>query len=327
MDLVVPTDAPEQRLDLYLRSRCPDLSRSRIQSLIKAGEVLVNGEMPRQSYLVQPNDAIALEIPEPETLAAVAQDLPLSVVYEDADLLVVNKAPGMVVHPAPGAADGTLVNALLHHCRDLSGINGVLRPGIVHRLDKDTSGLLVVAKHDIAHRTLAERLQAREIERRYLALVWGVCREEGGRVEAPIDRNPKNRKNMAVVAGGRYAVTNFSIVERFPFTSLFECRLETGRTHQIRVHMAHIGHPVYGDPVYRGREQTAGIRPEYRRQAKVMLTLIKRQALHARFLRFEHPVTGEAMEFTAEMPEDMQAVVAGARAEEAVALLRGLDID
>ena len=315
MDLVVPNDTPEERLDLFLRDRCPDLSRSRIQALIKAGDILVNGEETRQSYLVQAGDAIAIEAPEPAALAAVAQDIPLSIVYEDADLLVVNKAAGMTVHPAPGAADGTLVNALLHHCRDLSGINGVLRPGIVHRLDKETSGLLVVAKHDVAHRALAEKLQAHEIERRYLALVWGVCREEGGRVDAPIDRNPKNRKNMAVVEGGREAVTNFSVVARHPFTSLLECRLETGRTHQIRVHMAHIAHPVFGDPVYRGREQTGGIRPEYRRQAKVMLGLIKRQALHARALSFEHPMTGEAMDFVGEMPGDMEAVVAAARAE------------
>ena len=318
MDIVVPTDTPEERLDLYLSSACPDLSRSRIQTLIKAEDVLVNGEAVRQSYLVQPGDAIAVEVPALEDLAAVGQDLPLSIVHEDADLLVVNKAPGMIVHPAPGALDGTLVNALLHHCTDLSGINGVLRPGIVHRLDKETSGLLVIAKHDVAHRTLAERLQAHEIERRYLALVWGVCREETGRIKAPIDRNPKNRKKMAVIKSGRAAATNFTVLERYPFTSLLECRLETGRTHQIRVHMAHTGHPVFGDPVYGGREQTLGIRPEYRQQAKWMLAKIKRQALHARQLSFEHPITGEAMDFKAEMPEDMQTVITGARAQEPI---------
>lgn len=324
MDIVVPTDVPEERVDLFLRSRCPDLSRSRIQTLIKAGDILVNGEVPRQSYLVQPRDEISIEIPAPELLAALPEDIPLAIVYEDADLLVVNKAAGMIVHPAPGVSGGTLVNALLHHCRDLSGINGVLRPGIVHRLDKETSGLLVVAKHDVAHRTLAQRLQAHEIERRYLALVWGVCREDDGRVEAAIDRNPKNRKKMAVLDDGRAAATNFSVVERNPFTSLLECRLETGRTHQIRVHMAHIGRPVFGDPIYGGREQTLGIRPEYRRQAKWMLSRIKRQALHARQLSFEHPITGEAMNFTAEMPEDMQAVVAGARAPEIIEVAEDL---
>ena len=313
MHIVVPAAAPEERLDLFLRTRCPELSRSRIQTLIKAGEILVNGTEVRQSYLVQPGDEIAVVLPAPAALEASPQDLPLAIVYEDADLLVVDKAAGMIVHPAPGVQDGTLVNALLHHCRDLSGINGVLRPGIVHRLDKETSGLLVVAKNDIAHRTLAARLQAHEIERRYLALVRGVYREDGGRVEAPSDRNPKNRKKMAVVEGGRAAATNFSVVARCPFTTLVECQLETGRTHQIRVHMAHIGHPVFGDPVYGGRTQTEGIRPEYRRQAKWMLGLIKRQALHAKELRLAHPITGVAMEFAVEPPEDMGAVAAAAR--------------
>ena len=317
MDIVVPGGVAEERLDLFLRARCPELSRTRIQTLIKLGQVLVNGEETRQAYLVQPGDEISIEIPLPTQLAVCAQDLPLSIVYEDADLLVVDKAAGMTVHPAPGAADGTLVNALLYHCRDLSGINGVLRPGIVHRIDKETSGLLVVAKHDIAHRGIAEKLQAHKIERRYQALVWGTSGPAVGRVEAPIDRNPKNRKKMAVVVGGRDAVTNFSVVDRFPFTSRIECRLETGRTHQIRVHLAHIGHPVFGDPVYGGRDQVRGIRPEYRRQARWMLSLIKRQALHAYALCFEHPLTGEAMEFKAEPPEDMRAVLAAAQVLEA----------
>ena len=221
----------------------------------------------------------------------------------------------MTVHPAPGATEGTLVNALLHHCRDLSGINGALRPGIVHRLDKETSGLMLVAKRDAAHRTLAASLQAHQIERRYAALVWGVLREENGRIEAPIGRHPKNRKKMAVVEDGRAAATHFSVVEYCPFTTLVECQLETGRTHQIRVHLAHIGHPVFGDPVYGGRDQARGIRPEYRRQANWMLSLIKRQALHAKKLRFAHPTTGEMMEFTAPLPEDLQAVLEAARME------------
>ena len=313
MRIVVPPEAAEERLDLFLRARCPDLSRSRIQLLVKMGDILVNGSEIRQAYPVQPGDEIAFELPEPEVLEARPQNLPLNIVYEDADLLVVDKTAGMTVHPAPGASDGTLVNALLHHCRDLSGINGVLRPGIVHRLDKETSGLMVVAKNDAAHRALAASLQQREIERRYAALVWGVCSEDAGRVAAPIDRNPKNRKKMAVVVGGRDAATNFIVGERCPFTTLVECRLETGRTHQIRVHMAHIGHPVFGDPVYGGRDQTGGIRPEYRRQAKWMLGLIKRQALHSRALDFAHPRTGERMAFEAEWPGDMVAVVEAAR--------------
>ena len=314
MHLVVDVEAPE-RLDLFLRPRCPELSRSRIQTLIKSGAIRVNGAQTRPAYLVQPGDEIAVELPEPEPLAAFPESLPLSIAYEDDDLLVVNKAAGMTVHPAPGATEGTLVNALLHHCRDLSGINGTLRPGIVHRLDKETSGLLVVAKRDTAHRALAARLQAHQVERHYLALVWGVLREESGRIEAPIGRHPKNRKKMAVVEDGRDAATNFSVIERCPFATWVECQLETGRTHQIRVHLAHIGHPVFGDPVYGGRDQARGIRPEYRRQANWMLSLIKRQALHAKKLCFAHPTTGEMMEFTAPLPEDLRAVLEAARME------------
>ncbi|MDE2742508.1 MAG: RluA family pseudouridine synthase [Gemmatimonadota bacterium] len=315
MDLAVPVESTAERLDLFLRTHCPQHSRSSIQALIKAGAIRVNGQKTRPAYLVQPGDEIAVELPEPEPLAARPEALPLSIAYEDDDLLVVNKAAGMTVHPAPGATEGTLVNALLHHCRDLSGINGALRPGIVHRLDKETSGLLLVAKRDAAHRALAASLQAHQIERRYAALVWGVLREENGRIEAPIGRDPKNRKKMAVVADGRAAATNFKVAERFPFTNLVKCQLETGRTHQIRVHLAHIGHPVFGDPVYGGRDQARGVRPEYRRQANWMLSLIRRQALHAQKLRFAHPTTGDMMEFTAPLPEDMQAVLEAARME------------
>ena len=315
MDLAVPVESAAERLDLFLRTHCPQHSRSSIQALIKAGAIRVNGQKTRPAYLVQPGDEIAIELPAPEPLAAHPEPLPLSIEYEDDDLLVVNKAAGMTVHPAPGAAEGTLVNALLHHCRDLSGINGILRPGIVHRLDKETSGLLVVAKRDAAHRALAASFQAHQIERRYAALVWGVLREESGRIEAPIGRHPKNRKKMAVVEDGRDAATNFSVIERCPFTTWVECQLETGRTHQIRVHLAHIGHPVFGDPVYGGRDQARGIRPEYRRQANRMLSLIKRQALHAKKLRFAHPITEEMMEFTAPLPEDLRAVLEAARME------------
>ncbi|MXX38733.1 MAG: RluA family pseudouridine synthase [Gemmatimonadetes bacterium] len=315
MDLAVPVESAAERLDLFLRTHCPQHSRSSIQALIKAGAIRVNGQKTRPAYLVQPGDAIAVELPAPEPSAARPEPLPLSIAYEDDDLLVVNKAAGMTVHPAPGATEGTLVNALLHHGRDLSGINGALRPGIVHRLDKETSGLLLVAKRDAAHRTLAASLQAHQIERCYAALVWGVLREENGQIEAPIGRHPKNRKKMAVIADGRAAATNFKVAERFPFTSLAECQLETGRTHQIRVHLAHIGHPVFGDPVYGGRDQARGVRPEYRRQANWMLSLIKRQALHAKKLRFAHPTTGEMMEFTAPLPEDFQAALEAARME------------
>jgi 23S rRNA pseudouridine1911/1915/1917 synthase len=313
MQIEAEEDQVEQRLDIFLRDRCSELSRSRIQLLIKAGDVTVNGVVVRSSYQVQAGDCIELEVPAPQPLEARAQDIPLDIVYEDADLLVVNKAAGMTVHPAPGARDGTLVNALLHHCSDLSGTNGVLRPGIVHRLDKATSGLLVVAKNDVAHRQLAAQLEEHDIERRYLALVWGTIKEANGTVDAPLERNHKNRKKICVMAGGRHARTRFEVLERNPFTCLLKIELETGRTHQIRVHMEHIGHPVYGDPIYSGRERTEGIRPELRRQARQMLGLIDRQALHAQSLSFVHPRTDEALCFNAEMPEDMLALIEAAR--------------
>ena len=306
---VSPQDPPE-RLDLYLSRRLDEVSRTQIQRLIKGEAVLLNGQPTVARYQVQPGDSILIDPPEPKPAKAAAEDLPLAVLYEDGDLLVVDKAAGMAAHPAPGVHEGTLVNALLHHCTDLSGINGVLRPGIVHRLDKDTSGLLVAAKNDVAHRHLAAQFQAHRIERTYTALVWGQFDVDEGRVEAPIDRNPKNRKKMAVVEGGKEAATNFSVAQRFPYLSLLDLRLETGRTHQIRVHMLHSGHPVFGDPVYGGRSQTQGIKPEYRRHAKYLLSLIKRQGLHARRIGFEHPRTGEFVEFSSELPQDLAAVIA-----------------
>ena len=313
MHIEVQEVEADQRLDLFLRQRCPELSRSRIQTLVKDGDVSVNGAAVRSAYLVQAGDRIEMTMPALQTLQAVPEHIPLDIVYEDGDLLVVNKASGMTVHPAPGTPDGTLVNALLHHCVDLSGINGVLRPGIVHRLDKETSGLMVVAKSDTAHRHLAEQLQERQIERRYSALLWGIPKEEHGTVDAPLGRSAKNRKKMGIVEEGRHARTHYSVIERHGFTSLAELKLETGRTHQIRVHMQHLGHPVFGDPVYAGRERTEGIRPEMRRRARWMLSLIKRQALHARQLRFSHPSTAAEMTFCADWPADMRDVIEAAR--------------
>jgi 23S rRNA pseudouridine1911/1915/1917 synthase len=316
MQIEVSPQEPPERLDLYL-SRCiEDISRAQIQRLIKADAILLNDQPVLASYKIQPGDRILVDPPEPEPAKANAEELPLTVAYEDADLIVVDKAAGMAVHPAPGVRQGTLVNALLHHCQDLSGINGVLRPGIVHRIDKETSGLLIVAKHDVAHRHLAAQLQAHDIERTYTALVWGNIKQDVGRIEAPIDRNPRNRKKMAIVEGGKEAATNFTVVQRFPYLTLLDLRLETGRTHQIRVHMLHHGHPIFGDPVYGGRSQTQGIKPDYRRHAKYLLSLIKRQALHARRLGFEHPRTGENMEFSSALPADLAAVVAAAYPEE-----------
>ena len=309
---VSPQDSA-RRLDIFLSLCCPEFSRSRIQGLIKQGAVRVNQQPTRSSYQVRPGDRIDLDEPEPVSLETLPEESPLSILFEDADLLVVDKAAGMTVHPAPGSWTGTLVNALLSHCRDLSGINGVLRPGIVHRLDKETTGLLVVAKSDVAHRHLAAQLEARRITRRYTALVWGDLSEENGTVDAPIARHPHDRKKMGIVANGRRAVTHYAVVERFPFLNLLDLKLETGRTHQIRVHMQHLHHPIFGDPTYGGRNRTYGIRPEYRRAAEQLLALIARQALHARQLTFLHPRTDAELTFTAGLPGDMAAVLASAR--------------
>lgn len=314
MEIQVPPDQPPQRLDLFLGRHCPDLSRSRIQGLIRAGAVRVNGQPTRASYQIRPDDTIALNLPAPTELSVAPEDIPLDVIFEDEDLLVLNKGPGLTVHPAPGFWQGTLVNALLHHCRDLSGINGVLRPGIVHRLDRDTTGLLVVAKSDQAHRHLADQLQRRDLERRYTALVWGHLRLLQGRIEAPIGRHPRDRKRMGVVAGGRAALTHYRVAEPLAFLSLLDLRLETGRTHQIRVHLQHLGHPVFGDPVYGGRSPIRGLSPAQRLRAGELLQLLPRQALHARSLRFAHPRSGEFIELSAPLPADMEALLAAARA-------------
>ena len=254
----------------------------------------VNDHPAAKNYRLRAGDEVETELPEPVPLDAEPQDIPLDIVYEDADLLVVNKPKGMVVHPAPGNPDGTLVNALLWHIRDLSGINGVMRPGIVHRIDKDTSGLLIVAKNDAAHLALAEQIKAHSFEREYQAIVVGTPRDECGIIDAPIGRNPRDRKKMAVVPNGRPARTYYRLLERFDGFSHLSLTLETGRTHQIRVHMAHIGHPVMGDEVY-GANRT--------RFEKQAARLISGQCLHAKRIGFVHPTTGEFLRFDSELPE------------------------
>ena len=302
-----------QRLDLFLTGCCPLLSRRRIQVLIKGGHVLVNGAKMRPSYPVEAGDRIRMDPPPPERLSVEPENIPLVILYQDDDLLVLDKGAGMAVHPAPGSWEGTLVNALLYHCRDLSGINGWLRPGIVHRLDKDTTGLMVVAKNDEAHRGLAAQLASHSIQRSYTALVWGNPQRDRGRIDAPIGRNPRDRKKMAVVEGGRAAATHFQVEERFAFLCLLDLRLETGRTHQIRVHLQHEGHPVFGDPLYGGVNRIRGIKGEFRRRARELQELIHRQALHARSLRFEHPRSRAPMQFTAELPADFSRLLEALR--------------
>lgn len=276
------------RLDAFLAGRM-EKTRSAVQKLIDQGSVQVNGSAAAKNTRLRVGDWVEVEVPPPEELDVKPQDIPLDIVYEDGDLLVVNKPKGMVVHPAAGNPDGTLVNALLFHCGEsLSGINGVIRPGIVHRIDKDTSGLLIVAKNDRAHQSLAEQIAVHSFTRIYNAVVYGNLKEDEGTVSAAIGRHPTDRKRMAVLSsGGREAVTHYRVLERFSGFTLVECRLETGRTHQIRVHMAHIGHPVAGDPVY---------------GPKKCITELRGQCLHARVIGFVHPSTGEYLEFDSGLP-------------------------
>ena len=267
----------------------------KIQKLIQDGFVTVNHSVVKSNYKLRNRDVIEFTIPEPTEVNIEAEDIALDILYEDADMIIINKARGMVVHPAPGNYTGTLVNALLYHCDDLSGINGELRPGIVHRLDKDTSGVMVAAKNDISHQSLALQIGEKTATRTYLTIVHGNMREDTGTVNAPIGRHPTDRKQMAVVEkNSKSAVTHFRVLERFGQYTFLECKLETGRTHQIRVHMAYIGHPVVADPKYS--------------RSKVPFAIVG-QALHSAELRLKHPTSGEEMVFTAPMPIDMEKIL------------------
>jgi 23S rRNA pseudouridine1911/1915/1917 synthase len=307
---ILVEEGDEGRLDAYLARRS-ELSRTRVQALVAGGHVLVDGAPPRKSHQVGAGERIVVSIPVPESTDVEAEDLPLDIVYEDSHLLVVNKAAGMVVHPAPANWSGTLVNALLYHVKDLSGIGGVLRPGIVHRLDKDTSGLLVVAKEDSTHQALSEALQRREIKRLYRAVTWGHLREDDFVVDEPIGRHPRQRQRMAVVEDGRRALTRVVVKTRWTAADVLEVALGTGRTHQIRVHLAHLGHPVVGDALY-SAEWYKGMGGTVRGWARGLNGRVKRQFLHASSLAFVHPATGERMQFEADFPEDLAKVVAWA---------------
>lgn len=277
-----------KRLDLFLDEKLIDKSRSYIQKLIENGNVKVNDKLKKSNYKTRNKDIISVIIPDPVELEVKAENIPLDIIYEDSDVIVINKPQGMVVHPAAGNHDGTLVNALLAHCNDLSGINGVTRPGIVHRIDKDTSGILVIAKNDNAHNKLAEQLKNHSMKRVYTALAEGIIKDDEGTIDAPLGRNPHDRLKIAIVPDGRRAVTHYKVIERFKDTTLVECILETGRTHQIRVHMASIGHPLVGDPVYGYKKQ------KFKTEG---------QLLHAQVLGFIHPVTGGYLEFRSPLPE------------------------
>jgi 23S rRNA pseudouridine1911/1915/1917 synthase len=284
---LVEEDLEGERLDAFLAETVADLSRTAVKELITNGQVLVDGKSRKPSYRIKEGEEILITLPEARQVAIVPQDLPLEIIYQDQDIAVVNKPKGMVVHPAHGNWDGTMVNALLYHIKDLSGINGEIRPGIVHRLDKDTSGVMVVAKNDQAHRNLAEQIKEHTIKREYQALVHGMIKENLGSIEAPIGRSRTDRKKMAVIADGKLALSRYRVLERFQNYTLVQVTLLTGRTHQIRVHFSYIKHPVVGDPVYGPAKHHLGM---------------ESQALHAFRLGFDHPRTGEYMEFTSELP-------------------------
>lgn len=285
------------RLDSFIAAQALSLSRSAVQRLIGSGGVLVNNKTEKANYRLRTDDEIVVNIPDPEPLDIKAENIPLDILYEDKEMIIINKKRGMIVHPAPGVYKGTLVNALLFHCSDLSGINGIIRPGIVHRLDKDTSGVMVAAKTDAAHLNLAEQIGSKKAQRHYLAVVNGNIKEDEGRIIGNIGRHPADRKKMAVLIGkGKPATTLFKVLARFGQYTFVECRLMTGRTHQIRVHMAYIGHPLLGDPIYS-------------KCNKPLDKKIAGQALHSHTLKLYHPSTGEEMLFTAPLPDDMQKIL------------------
>ncbi len=311
---MVVEEGPQDRLDRYLSGRL-GLSRSRCADLIQEGRVTVDGRPAKKSEKVSMGQRIRVEVPPPEPLGLEGENIPLEVVFEDDSLLVLSKPAGMVVHPAPGHGSGTLVNALLHRVSDLSGIGGKLRPGIVHRLDRDTSGLMMVAKGDEAHIALSDAIRRREVRRIYRVVAWGRLPESPLTVDAPIGRHPADRKRMAVVEGGRRAQTRFKVRERWKAAEYLDASLKTGRTHQIRVHLAHVGHPVVGDRVY-GEHWGRGMSGIHQGWARELDRRAPRQLLHSSDLWFRHPVSGEEMRFHAPLPPDMASLVAWARGSE-----------
>lgn len=298
-ELEVKENDINKRLDVFISEKLEGKSRSYVQGLIEEEKVKVNEKLKKSNYKLKLNDLVIVDVPEVTALEIEKQDIPLDILYEDNDVIVINKPQDMVVHPAPGNYSGTLVNALLYHCNDLSGINGVVRPGIVHRIDKDTSGILVIAKNDNAHNRLAEQLKEHSMTRTYYALVEGKLKEDSGTINAPIGRHPVERIKMAVVKNnGKEAITHYKVLERFNHYTLVKCNLETGRTHQIRVHMAYIGHPLVGDTVYGFKKQ------KFKLQGQV---------LHAKELGFIHPTTNEYMKFTSNIPKYFEDLLGNLR--------------
>lgn len=306
-------EAAGERLDAFLAAHLTGISRSRAVQLIEEGAVLVNERIPKKSEKVAAGDVVVVAVPHPRDTTVSAEDISINIVYQDSDIVVIDKPAGLVVHPAPGHYQGTLVNALLHHIKDLSGIGGVVRPGIVHRLDKDTSGLMLVAKNDDSHRSLSSALKKREIKRRYLVAAWGHLAEDEREVDGPLGRSPNDRKRMAVVENGRPAITRFRRLERWKGADLLLAELQTGRTHQIRVHLLSIGHPVVGDELYAPageRGLTSGGSAGW---ARGFAQRVPRQFLHATELAFRHPRTLEVLRFRSELPADLLAAAEWAR--------------
>jgi 23S rRNA pseudouridine1911/1915/1917 synthase len=308
-ELTVPAGQTRERLDVYLTHHIENATRTKVQEAIDNGEVLVNNTAVKPSCKVAPLDVITVHLSKPDPPTVEAEAIPLEVVYEDEYLLVVNKPAGMVTHPAYKNYSGTLVNALMHHTSSLSQPHP-MRPGIVHRLDKDTSGLLVVAKDETTHQKLSRQFAEKTSEREYNAIAWGVFREAEGTIDAPLGRSKRDRKKVAVLDDGKHAMTDYSVLEQFEYCAFIRLRLRTGRTHQIRAHLAHIHHPIFGDPTYGGREIVAtGVDGKKKAEVKNLLELIHRQALHARTLGFVHPGTQEMMRFEAPLPDDFTRVL------------------
>jgi 23S rRNA pseudouridine1911/1915/1917 synthase len=307
IELTYSSDDTPERLDVFITSRVPDLTRSAVRRLIEMNRVTVDNESGKPSQKLKGGEQIVIEIPPPTPAVPAAQEIPLEILYEDSDLIVLNKPAGMSVHPGAGNPDGTVVNALLGHCDDLSGIGGEVRPGIVHRIDKDTTGVIVVAKNDRSHLGLAEQFKEHTIKRVYVALVYGSPKTDKGRIESAIGRHPVDRKKMSGSARhGKNSVTHWKVTGRFGPVSMVELRLETGRTHQIRVHLSEAGFPLLGDPVYGGVGRLSCVKDS---KLRALIGALCRQALHARTLGFVHPITGTYMEFSTPVPEDMQRII------------------
>ncbi|MBN2542056.1 RluA family pseudouridine synthase [bacterium] len=309
--IAVPKGIEPTRIDIFLAGNDKiELSRTQIKKMIGEKLIMIPDKGVKPNFILRGGETIEVTIPEEVPFRLIAQDIPLNIVFEDEYLMIVNKPPGMVVHPARGNWEGTLLNAILHHTREISRIGGDHRPGIVHRLDKATSGLLIFAKSEKAHRKLTYMLEKRRIHRTYQALVWGIPKKFKMTIDLPLGHNPKDHKKRAVVPGGKESLTVYEVIKLYDFTSHLSIKLHTGRTHQIRVHMNHIGHPVFGDPDYGGRdERLGGVAPQFREKAKRLLELIDRQALHAKTLGFMHPISGEKLSFDSELPDDIQNII------------------